>query len=74
MDTVDFECVSSFVNQKCVFVLPQVDLGPEDEFIVLACDGIWYDIEFNLSLLTRVIFACFRVLFLQGRQKEHCCG
>jgi hypothetical protein len=28
-----------------------VDLGPEDEFIVLACDGIWYDLEFLPSSL-----------------------
>lgn len=25
--------------------LSQVDLGPGDEFIVLACDGIWYELD-----------------------------
>jgi len=45
----------SFINDV-LFWLPQVDLGPEDEFIVLACDGIWYRLEFFfLPLFTRMI-------------------
>lgn len=69
------DCTSqtSFINDV-LFGLSQVDLGPEDEFIVLACDGIWYQLEPFLPSFTRMIIASFREFILQCRQEEYCCG